>query len=322
MITTMTQFTPEMECLQQVETLLARQVDRGRSPFEAALAELIYQGGKRLRPRITLLSGRALGAEPLPLQNLAAAIEMLHTATLVHDDIVDESFIRRGSRTLNAHWPAGASVLTGDLAFARAARLVHSTASFPVIEMFTRTLSVMIESELAQQARGRSFTKKEEYFHWIGAKTAALFELAAGAPALLSPAEEPVFAAARRFGYAIGMAFQIVDDVLDLTGDPQRLGKPAGSDLRHHILTLPALLYLEDHPHDASLERIIRHEDLEERQLAELQQRICRSGAVERALETASRYVREALEDLAGLPDGPERFALAEIALEIAERQS
>jgi geranylgeranyl pyrophosphate synthase len=322
MIDTTHQFTPKMENLQQVEALLSSQVNAAHSPFEAVLADLVLAGGKRLRPRIALLCGSALGAEPLPLIHLAAAIEMLHTATLIHDDIVDGSALRRGKETLNARWSAGACVLTGDLAFTRAARLVHNTRSFPVVEMFTRTMSVMIDSEVSQLARSQGLTRKEEYFSWIGAKTAALFELSAGAPALLSNAGEAAFSAARRFGYAVGMAFQIVDDVLDYTGDPHQMGKPAGNDLRQNVMTLPALLYLGDHPGDPDLKAVIRREPLEDTRLVELQRRISRSPAIDRALETASTFIREGLEDLACLPDCPERFALAEIALEIPERQS
>ena len=322
MIATITTLDPVMESLRQVEELLKAQVDATRSPFEAALAGLISAGGKRLRPRIALLAGGAVGANPAALVNPATAIEMLHTATLIHDDLVDGAILRRGIETLNARWSAAASVLVGDLAFTRAAALIHSTHSLPAIEMFTRTMALMVEGEVSQLAREDRLSSREDYFHWISAKTAALFELAAGAPALLSLAGESAFAAARRFGYGIGMAFQIVDDVLDFTGDPARLGKPVGNDLRQGTLTLPALIYREDHPLDPDLGKILRRESLEEPALRGLIERICRSVAIDRSLQTASGFVREALEDLACLPESPERFALAEIALEIVERQA
>ena len=322
MVATITFLDPVMEKIPQVEALLMAQVDAKRSPFEAALAGLISAGGKRLRPRIALLAGGALGAEPVPLVNLATAIEMLHTATLIHDDLVDGSMLRRGVETLNAHWSAAASVLVGDLAFTRAATLIHGTRSLPAIEMFTRTMALMVEGEVSQLAREWGFTCREDYFHWISAKTAALFELAAGAPALLSANGETAFAAARRFGYGIGMAFQIVDDVLDFTGDPARLGKPVGADLRQGVMTLPALIYLEDHPADPDLGAVIQRKSLDNLALKGLVARICRSAAIDRSLETASDFVRDALKDLACLPESPERFALAEIALEIVERES
>ncbi len=121
MVATITLLDPVLEKFQQVEALLAAQVEAAHTPFEAVLAGLISVGGKRLRPRIALLTGTALGAGPEPLVNLAAAIEMLHTATLIHDDLVDGASLRRGVETLNARWPAAASVLVGDLAFTRAA---------------------------------------------------------------------------------------------------------------------------------------------------------------------------------------------------------
>ena len=322
MVATITLLDSAVESLQQVEALLKAQVDAQRSPFEAALAGLISAGGKRLRPRIALLAGGALAADPAPLVNLATAIEMLHTATLIHDDLVDGSLLRRGVETLNARWSAAASVLVGDLAFTRAATLIHSTRSLSAIEMFTRTMSLMVEGEVSQLGRECGLSSREDYFHWISAKTAALFELAAGAPALLSPAGETAFAALRRFGYGIGMAFQIVDDVLDFTGDPARLAKPVGNDLRQGTLTLPALIYREDHPLDPDLGKVLRRENLEEAALRGLVDRICQGVAIDRSLQTADGFVREALEDLACLPESPERFALAEIALEIVERQA
>ncbi|HEX2995013.1 MAG TPA: polyprenyl synthetase family protein [Anaerolineales bacterium] len=197
--------------LAQVEALLAARVDGTRSPLEAALARLIAAGGKRLRPRLALRSGNLFGAEPGPLVSLAAAIEMLHTASLVHDDLVDGAGMRRGVETLNARWSAAASVLVGDYAFTQAAELALETRCLPVIDLFTGSMRRMIAGELTQLARG-GISSREQYFDWIRAKTASLFELAAGAPALLAAADDETVAAARCFGVAIGMAFQIMDE--------------------------------------------------------------------------------------------------------------
>ena len=318
----LTLLDPVRERLQQTEELLLAQVDGSRSPLEAALASLIAAGGKRLRPYIALLVGGMLEADPGPLINLAAAIEMLHTASLIHDDLIDGSVLRRGVETLNARWSATASVLVGDFAFTRSAGLFDGTRSLPVIEMFTRTMSFMVDGEITQLAREQGISSREEYFRWIGAKTAALFELAAGAPALLSAAGEETFEATRRFGYGIGMAFQIADDVLNFTGDPARLGKPVGSDLRQGVMTLPALIYIEDHPGDSDLAAVVRRESLEPAVIAGLVDHIRRSTAIDRSLETARGLVQEALKDLACLPEGPERLALEKIAWAIVERES
>ena len=311
---------PVRERQQEMEARLLAQVEAGRSPLEAALASLIAAGGKRLRPRLALLVGGILETEPGALVSLAAAIEMLHTATLIHDDLVDGSGLRRGVETLNARWSAAASVLVGDLAFTRAAELILGTRTLPVIEMFTRTMSMMVEGEVSQLARERAISSREEYFCWIGAKTATLFEFACGAPALLGVVDEQAFNSVRRFGYGIGMAFQVVDDVLDFTGNPGLLGKPVGSDLRQGVMTLPALIYLEEHPGDADLGKILQRERLDEPALKGLIERIRRSEATNLSLEMAHGFIREALDELARLPERPERFALTEIALDIVLR--
>ncbi|MCJ7432936.1 MAG: polyprenyl synthetase family protein [Anaerolineales bacterium] len=306
--------------LEQVETLLASQVDGSRSPLEAALAQLIAAGGKRIRPRLALLTGGLLAADPEPLLHLAAAVEMLHTATLIHDDLVDGAALRRGVETLNAREPAAASVLVGDFAFTRAAQLILATDSLPVIGLFTNCMARMVDSELTQLARPRGISNREEYYHWIGAKTAALFELAAGAPALLGPTKVETVAPARRFGYAVGMAFQIMDDVLDFIGDTSSLGKPAGQDLRQGVLTLPALLYLEAHPADPCLRLLIDRQPLPEAELEQLVTAIRRGGAIEQAMDEARIYVRDGLDALQQLPMGPECFALEEIARSVVEK--
>jgi geranylgeranyl pyrophosphate synthase len=306
--------------LEQVEALLASQVDGTRSPLEAGLAQLISAGGKRIRPRLALLTGGLLAADPAPLLVLAASIEMLHTATLIHDDLVDGASLRRGVETLNAHASAAASVLVGDFAFTRAARLVLGTGSLAAVDMFTEAMATIVNGELTQIARPHGISNREEYFDWIGAKTAALFELSTGAPALLSQSGAEAASSARRFGFAIGMAFQIMDDVLDFTSDVSHLGKPSGQDLRQGILTLPALIYLEAHPDNPSLHLLINRQRLPEAELAQLVSSIRQSGSIKKAIEVAQNYVREGLDALDQLPHGPEYLELAKIARSVVER--
>ncbi|MBI5952865.1 MAG: polyprenyl synthetase family protein [Chloroflexi bacterium] len=306
--------------LEQVEALLASQVDANRSPLDAALAQLISAGGKRIRPRLALLTGGLLAVDPAPLLYLAAAIEMLHTATLIHDDLVDGASLRRGVETLNAHASAAASVLVGDFAFTRAARLVLATGSLSAVDMFTEAMATIVNGELVQIARPRGIANREEYFDWIGAKTAALFELSTGAPALLSRVDAEAASSARCFGYAIGMAFQIMDDVLDFTSDAAHLGKPSGQDLRQGILTLPALIHLEAHPDNPSLGRLINRQRLPEAELAQLVDSIRQGGSIEQAVEVALGYVRDGLDALDQLPDGPEHPALEKIARSVVDR--
>jgi geranylgeranyl pyrophosphate synthase len=306
--------------MEQVEALLTAQVDGNRSPLEATLAQLIAAGGKRIRPRLALLTGGLLAADPDPLLHLAAAVEMLHTATLIHDDLVDGAGLRRGVETLNARGLVAASVLVGDFAFTRAAQLALATRSLPVVGLFMDCMARMVDGELTQLARPRGISSLDEYYRWIGAKTAALFELAVGAPALFGSAGAEFLEPARCFGYSLGMAFQIMDDVLDFTGDTSSLGKPIGQDLRGGVLTLPALLYLESHPADPGLRALIERQPLPEAELERLVASIRWGGFIERAVDEARGYVRDGLDALQQLPYGPECSILEEIARSVVER--
>ncbi len=307
--------------LEQVDALLAGRVDANRSPLEAVLAQLIAAGGKRLRPRLALLTGSLLGAESGPLVYLAAAVEMLHTASLIHDDLVDGTGLRRGVETLNARWSAAASVLVGDLAFTQAAQLVLATRCLPVIDLFTESMRRMVDGELTQLARARGLSNREEYFDWIHAKTAALFELAAGAPALLAEANDETVTTARGFGEAVGMAFQIMDDVLDFEGRASDMGKPVGQDLRQGVLTLPALIHFESHADDPRLHLLVERRSLPVDELEQLVTAIRASGAIASAVDVARGFIQRGLDALHRLPESPDRIALAEFAEAIVDRK-
>jgi geranylgeranyl pyrophosphate synthase len=307
------------EQIQQIDALVYPYIDSNHSTLAKALYQLVVSGGKRIRPRLALLTGNMLGAEPEPLLRLAAAIEMLHTATLVHDDLIDRASLRRGVATLNAHWSSAATTLTGDFAFAVAAQLAVQTDSFPVMRMFTETLGSMVSEEIVQLSSSKGLTLREDYYRWIRAKTASLFELATGAAALLSPMGEDVVAAARKFGHEIGMAFQIIDDVLDFTGEQANLGKPVGNDLRQGTVTLPALYYLEMHPNDPTLVSIIHRNGHTEASVEQLIHAIKQSEAIEHAIQEAEGFVQSGLSILQIFPATPERQALAEIASQIVQ---
>jgi geranylgeranyl pyrophosphate synthase len=308
---------PIQERLQQIETLLYSYVDSNHSALALALYQLVVSGGKRIRPRLALLTGDMLGADPEQLLRLAAAIEMLHTATLVHDDLIDSATLRRGLATLNTHWSSAATTLTGDFAFAVAVQLAVQANSFPVMRLFTETLGTMVNQEIIQLSNKKGITRREDYYRWIQAKTASLFELATGAAALLSPVGEDVVAAARKFGHEIGMAFQIIDDVLDFTGDQAALGKPIGNDLRQGTITLPALYYLEAHPDDPTLISVINRNGHTEASLGRLITAINRSAAINHAIDEAESFVQNSLVTLEAFPDSPERQALEKIARQI-----
>ena len=307
------------QAIRDVEQLMLRQAEGFHPDIHAALQHLIQAGGKRIRPMIALLSGWLVEAEAAALLSLAAALEMLHTATLVHDDLIDGALLRRGVPTLNARWSPAATVLTGDFLFARSAVLATQTRSLPVVEMFAQTLSVIVDGEIRQMFDGGRYTTREAYFRRIYAKTASLFELATRAAAALGRPSPKEAEALRTYGYALGMAFQIVDDVLDFRGDVERVGKPVGHDLRNELVTLPVLLYRE-FTHDPDLEAFLQGEPLAPSRMEALIQRIGESPALDAALQEADRFVHRALDALEVFPQRPEREALVALARYVTTR--
>jgi geranylgeranyl pyrophosphate synthase len=286
----------------------------------AALHHLIAAGGKRVRPIVALRTGEMLGARPARLLDLAAAVELLHTATLVHDDLIDGALLRRGIPTLNANWTPAATVLTGDFIFARAAKLAAATGSVEVMDMFAEALTTIVGGEINQHFISKGLASREDYYRRIYAKTASMFELAAGAAALLAPVDEDTREAARRFGYEIGMAFQIMDDILDFTAAQTHLGKPVASDLRNGLITLPAIYYYEAHPTDGDMLSVIHRNGHNAAQLDRLIENIRASSAIGQSHHEARQHVQRGLDYLSQLPDTPERDALEEMAAYIVQR--
>jgi len=205
LLTTATFYTPVQNRIRQVETRM-RDVTNGHHPdLGAALEHLLASGGKRVRPAVTLLTGAMLRADDEKIISLAASIELLHTATLVHDDLIDGALLRRGIPTVNAQWSPGATVLTGDFIFACAATLAAQTDSVELIHLFAETLATIVNGEITQMFPQQDYVDFDEYLKRIYAKTGSLFVLATTAPAILSPIRESVIDAARRFGNGIGM---------------------------------------------------------------------------------------------------------------------
>jgi geranylgeranyl pyrophosphate synthase len=205
-------------------------------------------------------------------------------------------------------------VLTGDFLFARAAELASETDSVRVMAVFSRTLMVIVNGEINQMFVGRGEALREGYLNRIYAKTASLFAVAAEAAAILGEADERTISAMRYFGREVGMAFQIVDDILDFTGDQARLGKPVGSDLRQGLFTLPVLHYMEQHPEDRDIAALLNGRSGEADRVERVVRAVRASGAVELALAEAKDYVARARASLAPMPDNVYRQALANLA--------
>ena len=285
----------------------------------AALEHLLRSGGKRIRPGITLVMGSLLGADEEKLISLSASIELLHTATLVHDDLIDGALLRRGNPTLNSHWTPAATVLTGDFIFAQAALLGAEIESTEVMSLFAQTLSIIVNGELSQLFNRGKFPSREDYYHRIYEKTGSLFALSAKAAALISPADRKLLAPAEIYGREIGKAFQIIDDVLDFTGDQIRVGKPLGSDLRQGVPTLPVIYYSEQNPNDEVLVDCLSGNAVGE-SVDKLINRVIESGAIQLAMEEARSCTEKALNSLEGFPSGKDRETLEKIGEYIVNR--
>ena len=297
------------------------------APLANAFIELIGQGGKRLRPALALLAAGLQDGYPAeycnanaaethgahPLVALAAAVEMLHTATLVHDDVIDGALLRRDAPTLNASWSAGATVLAGDYMFARSAQFAAETGNVRVIAIFSDTLRVIVDGEMRQLSDRNDFDQDfQAYYQRIYAKTASLYSAATESAAVLVDLPPDQVQAFKSFGYQFGMAFQIVDDILDFIGTDATLGKPVGSDLRQGTLTLPFLYYLRELPQPQELvNRLLqaraRAEEGDSRVLSatvqEIVQAVRASGAVEAAHQEALGFLDHAVHNLASFND-------------------
>ncbi len=304
-----------------VEERMRAQADGHNTAVGAALHHLLGSGGKRIRVIVTLLTGKMLGADPDKLVTLAASIESLHTATLVHDDLIDGAMVRRGIPTLNAQWSPAATVLTGDFIFSKAAKLAADTGSVDIMRVFAETLATIVNGEITQLFSDRWVANREDYYRRIYSKTASLFETSTTTAALLSDADAQVTGAVKYFGYEIGMAFQMIDDILDFTSQQATMGKPVASDLRQGIITLPVLYYLESHPKDADMKSILDSNFCDEDCLGRLLASIRESGAIEQSHSEARECVQKGLNELVKLPISSERRALEDLAAYIVERE-
>ena len=324
------------------------------APLANAFLELIGQGGKRLRPALALLAAglqdghhevnnsrpKVDGMPAAPDEDrrpgtliaLAAAVEMLHTATLVHDDVIDGSLLRRDAPTLNASWSAGATVLAGDYMFARSAKFAAETGNVRVITIFSNTLRVIVDGEMRQLSDRNDFRQdRQAYYERIYAKTASLYSAATEAAAVLVGLPQDRVQALKSFGYQFGMAFQIVDDILDFVGTDATLGKPVGSDLRQGTLTLPFLYYLRELPQPQKVvSRLLQARERADAgdpgilsaTVEEIVQAVRASGAIEASHQEALGFLDHAVHDLAPFNDNLCQRSLLGLCAFVVQRTS
>lgn len=297
-----------------LEERLQQAIPMAHSTIGDRLRELVLAGGKRLRPSLILLTGRLYQAELERSLSAAAGIELLHTATLIHDDLVDNALERRGAQTLNAVMPMGLVVLSGDLLFAEAARLVAEAEHVGVVSSFARALSEICHGELLQAQAKHTITSKDDYFKRIYGKTASLFRTATEIGAMLGSQDDNQIAAMSDYGRYLGMAFQIVDDALDFSSDTSQLGKPGGHDLREGVISLPVILFNAQHKNlNGSFKQVIAGKASEAEVLALIED-IRSSGVIDEALTIAQNYAQQARDILVNVPaDNGVRDILAEL---------
>jgi len=307
--------------LDRVEELLDSIKDVDYGPLGEMLGMVLGGGGKLLRPGLALLSGRFASYNLDLLVPLAASVELLHTATLVHDDVIDAADTRRGRPTVNSANENSTTVMVGDYLFAHAADQVVKTDSLRVVRLFSETLMTLATGEIRQDlAAYDSRQTIRDYLQRIGGKTASLFSCACEGGAVISQASEESISALRDYGYNFGMAFQIVDDILDFTGDEAEMGKPVGSDLMQGTLTLPSLLLVEKHPTDNPVQDYFARPRPET--LAEAIGVIRSEGIAEESYEMARDFSRRACDALAPLPDNADRQTLVDLAEWSLERRN
>ncbi|RMB11874.1 polyprenyl synthetase family protein [Eilatimonas milleporae] len=301
-------------------------LDRMQSPvalIPQLAGHLVSSGGKRLRPVLTLACAQLIGFEGRRHIKLAACVEFIHTATLLHDDVVDASTLRRGRETANEIWGNQASVLVGDFLFSRAFELMVEDGSLDVLRILSAASSVIAEGEVLQlTTTGDLATDEATYLDVIGAKTAVLFAAACEIAGVVADGDDDTRARLRSFGQALGIAFQIVDDVLDYSARQATLGKTVGDDFQEGKLTLPVIYALAgaDAPEKAFWKRCL--EDLDQRD-GDLEQALSLMGrhdALPRAMDRARDYVRDAHAAIAPFADGPMKQALSDIVDFVIER--
>jgi len=308
--------------LEQVEASLAALASTDDAVLGPMLSTVLPGSGKRLRPALALLIAR-LGRiqDPPALNHMAVGVELLHTASLVHDDIVDESDTRHGGATLYARVGNALAVLVGDYLFSQAAQECVATGDLRVVRLFAETLGAMAQGQIDDAKRqlgsrdAWQTLTRESYYRTISGKTASLFVLACKGTAHLAGLTPEQVDAVRLYGNNLGLAFQVVDDILDFTATEFELGKPVGSDLRQGVITLPVILMRDQKLVDGQFRAAVEAEDVD-RQVLLVQE----SGAISAAYAEADELIRQARAALELLPAGTERDALDALARYVTER--
>lgn len=305
--------------MQQVEAKLKSALKTRNKTVEEALYKLVESGGKRLRPMMTILGGSFGEYKSELVVPVAAAVEIIHMATLVHDDIIDDAKLRRGNATLHSHLGKDVAVYTGDFLFSKAFLLLADIAEIKLLNDIAKGVSFICDSEIAQnEQRYDTSVSIRRYLKRIGGKTAALFAISIAAGAHKAGCNDRLVRQLGTLGKNIGMAFQIVDDLLDLTGEQQKVGKPLFSDAKQGVYTLPILYAINSKHKSAALEALDKLEYDEGKMLKEV---LWESEAVKKSRRVAEQYIQKALASAEKLPEGLGKESIIDIIHNQIERK-
>jgi len=305
----------------EVNTVIRQQL-YSEVPLVNQVSEyIISAGGKRIRPVLVLLIANAYAYKGTAHHSLAAVIEFIHTATLLHDDVVDESSLRRGKETANALFGNAASVLVGDFLYSRAFQMMVTVGNARVMQIVADATNVIAEGEVLQLLNMHNpDVNEEDYLRVIRSKTAKLFEAAAQLGALISGADEAGIEAAGEYGRSLGTAFQLIDDVLDYSGNAAEIGKNVGDDLREGKPTLPLIYLMENGT--AEQRELVRSciENGDEQHFNEILAAITSSGALDYTRQEAQKAARRAADAVQSLPDSKYKNSLLELSTFAVDR--
>lgn len=314
-------YQPVEEDLAKVDDLLSSATEVNFPRLVELLGYSLKSGGKRIRPALTLLSGKFYNYNLNPLLLMASSVELLHTATLVHDDAIDRSIVRRGRPTVNEVWGEDKAVLLGDYLFAKAGEFAADTQNLRVVKLFAQTLEIISAGEINQAFNAFNLEQtRQHYIDRISNKTAALFSLATESGAVLSQAPEKSVQVLKEYGYNLGIAFQIIDDVLDFISTEEEMGKPIGSDLAQGTLTLPAMFVLEHYPEDNPVKRVFQNRE-KQKNIKLALELVRNSSIVQECYQVASDYCSKACQNLNLLPDNASRRVLIELGDYVVKRK-
>lgn len=303
-------YSPIVDALSRVEDKIASLSDSRYSDLSEPLNHAISSIGKKVRPAVTILASRFNPNDGLTSETMAAAVELLHVATLIHDDTVDHSDMRRGRETVSSLFGRDEAVVLGDYVFAASATFVCDTGNIRVVRRFAETIMALSKGQMNELANTYNPEQNMEgYIDRIYNKTASLFATAAEAGAILSGAEEKTIDALRMYGVNLGIAFQLMDDILDIASSTEKTGKPVGNDILHGIITLPVLIYLKNNPSDQCIDQYFANsKDLD--QLDGILNKISSKSVIDESLTVAFQYKDKAHKALELLPDIKERECL------------